>query len=707
MSLSNCAGFGVAQALLFLLVLFPLLPGRLQVNVGDVAAQTITAPKNFSFTSDVVRHQLQDAAASNVKDVIAYDPSVRVEQLAQLDQLIAQVQRAREASVSSPFSSNDPLRDAGVVLPATVRATLLSLGPEDWSAVSDEARRVLNETLQDGFSADALAVKTSGVPTRVSPALDQAQREAVDALVQPLVQPTEKVDAAATDAQRQRAIAAVPPQVRRFAANQDIVRQGQLIDASDVEALRAAGLLDAHLPISDLVAVALVSLAAGAILAFYLRIFETGTAAGLKRLLSLALANALVVLLAKLYFPLVLPEGHRHYLAFALPVALAPMLAAALLEAQFAVVTAATVALLTGFAAVYVPQLSGYVGMSALQLFQLVLAFLLGGLAGVYCLRGADRFSRYLGATACVAGAAMLGVVGVWFLDSARQPADLAWALLACAIAGALASLLTAGTVSLIGPLLGLATRPQLMELAQLDAPLLRRLQEEAPGTFQHSILVANLAERAADLIGADSLLVRVGCYYHDIGKMSSPGFFVENQLSGENPHAYLAPQDSAHIISEHVRAGEELARRYRLPAAVAAFIPEHHGTRMVSYFYRKAAENEPEIDTRPFTYPGPRPQSRETAVVMLADSTEAAARAAQGHSRLDLDRVVDSVFSERIAEGQLDGSDLTLRDLRTVSDSFKATLRAMYHPRVEYPAPTPLEEARRRQVSDSRNAAL
>jgi putative nucleotidyltransferase with HDIG domain len=705
LSIKVCVAFGVAQALLFLLVLFPLLPGRLQVNVGDVASQTITAPKSFSYSSEVVRRQLQDEAAKNVKDVIAYDPSVRVAQLAELDRLIAAIDRARNTPTPSASSANDPLRDAGIVLPATVRATLLSLRPDEWSAVSDEARRVLAETLQDGFSADGLAAKTSGVATRVSPVLDQSQREAVDALVQPLIQPTEKVDTAASDAQRQRAIAAVPPQVRRFAANQDIVRQGQLIDASDVEALRAAGLLDAHLPISDLVAVLLVSAAAAAVLAIHLRIFEQDGPSGAKRLLSIAVINAFVVLMAKLYFPLVLPEGHKHYLAFALPVALAPMLAVALLDAQFAIIVSATVALLTGFAAVYVPQLSGYVGLSALQLFQLVLAFLLGSLAGAFCLRGADRFSRYLGAAACIAGAAMLGVISVWFLDSARQSIDLAWALLACAISGTLASLLTAGTISLIGPLLGIATRPQLMELAQLNAPLLRRLQEEAPGTFHHSILVANLAERAADLIGADSLLVRVGCYYHDIGKMSSPGFFVENQLSGETPHAYLAPQDSAQIISEHVRAGEELARHYRLPAAVAAFIPEHHGTRMVSYFYRKAAENEPDVDTAPFTYPGPRPQTRETAIVMLADSTEAAARAAQGHSRVELDRIVDSVFSERMAEGQLDDSDLTLRDLRIVSDSFKATLRAMYHPRVEYPAPTPLEEARLRQVPEARKA--
>lgn len=698
----TCTAFGVTQAVLFLLVLFPLLPGRLHVNVGDIASQTITAPRSFSYSSEVVRKQLQDEAANGVKDVVAYDSNVRVTQLNQLDQLINGVGRARQAGASAGSAATDPLRDAGILLPATVRTTLLSLTPEEWSAVSDEARRVLSETLQEGFAADGLAVKTSGIPTRVSPALDQAQREAVAALVQPLVQPTEKVDAVATDGQRQRAIAAVPPQVRRFAVNQDIVRQGEPMDASDVEALRAAGLLDAHLPLPDLVGVSLVAAASAAILAVYLRIFRPAMAATYRRLLPLAIVNALVVLLAKIYFPLVQPDVHKHYLAFVLPVALAPMLAASLFDDQFAIVVAALMAVLTGFAAIYVPQLSGYVGLTALQLFQVVLTFLLSGLAGIYCLRGADRLSRYLSAAAAVSLAALVGATAIWWLDSARQGVDLLWILLACAIGGALASLLTVGIVALVGPLLGLATRLQLMELGQLNAPLLRRLQEEAPGTFHHSILVGNLAERAADLVGADSLLVRVGCYYHDIGKMSGPGFFVENQLNGESPHSQLAPQDSAQIISEHVAFGEELARKYRLPTAVAAFIPEHHGTRLVSYFYRKAAANEPEVDTSPFTYPGPRPQSRETAIVMLADSTEAAARAARDRSRDDLDKIVDEVFSERLSEGQLDESDLTLRDLRTIADSFKATLHAMYHPRIEYPAPAPREQARRQRSADT-----
>src|SRR5690606_23927991 len=183
------------------------------------------------------------------------------------------------------------------------------------------------------------------------------------------------------------------------------------------------------------------------------------------------------------------------------------------------------------------------------------------------------------------------------------------------------------------GALFGIPTRLQLRERSLLGQPLLLRLQDEAPATFQHSVIVANLAEKGAHVIGADALLARVGCYYHDIGKLLRPGFFIENQLGGDNPHDRLDPFDSARIISDHVRDGMNLAKQYNLPQKVAAFVPEHHGTRVVAYFYRKAAEQDPDVDMDAFRYPGPKPQSRETAIAMLADSCEAAVRSSPDHS--------------------------------------------------------------------------
>ena len=262
----------------------------------------------------------------------------------------------------------------------------------------------------------------------------------------------------------------------------------------------------------------------------------------------------------------------------------------------------------------------------------------------------------------------------------------------AATVSGLGSGLLTAGGYVGVGALFGVTTRVQLMELAQLNAPLLRQLQDEAPGTFHHSIIVGNLAERAADLVNADSLLVRVGCYYHDIGKILQPGFYVENQMGGDNPHDDLEPRESARIIGRHVQAGYELAQRHGLPLRVQSFIPEHHGTRLITYFYRMASQKDPKVDPNLFRYPGPKPQSRETAIVMLADSTEAMVRASADRSSERIDVIVEEVLAERLAEGELEECDLTLRDIRTIAESFKQTLRGVYHPRIEYPEPTARE---------------
>ncbi|HET6615191.1 MAG TPA: HDIG domain-containing protein, partial [Dehalococcoidia bacterium] len=334
--------------------------------------------------------------------------------------------------------------------------------------------------------------------------------------------------------------------------------------------------------------------------------------------------------------------------------------------------------------------------VGSLDTFRILAVYGLAPIAGVYLVHRAERLNRYLTAGMAVTGVAYAALLATWFTDTDREPIDLAWMALSAGVSGISGGILAAGAFVTVGVLFGVTTRVQLMELSQLNAPLLRRLQDEAPGTFHHSVIVGNLAERATDLVGADPLLARVGCYYHDIGKVLQPGMYIENQMGGDSPHEEMTAEESATAIQQHVLRGLELARHARLPARVQAFIPEHHGTRLVTYFYRKAAERNPEIDPALFQYPGPRPQSKETAIVMLADSTEALIRSATDRSPEQIDRMVEEVIGERLSEGQLDDSDLTLRDLRTIAESFKTTMRAVYHPRVQYPEPTPMEERRR-----------
>ena len=473
-----------------------------------------------------------------------------------------------------------------------------------------------------------------------------------------------------------------------------IVSEGQVIGATAMDQLRDAGLADVHLQGDHVAAAVLAALLGALALGGYLYLFQPREASSLPRLLLLALLVVLWVAAAKLLLGQVLPDDDRLFLAYLLPVAAAPMLVAALLDAGLAVVVAAVLAFLVTFAGFYQPDTRSVVASNPTGAFQMASVFTLAGLVGIYGVHRAERVNRYLVAGAGVAFVSFVGLLTFWLLDPGREGLDLPWALLTTGLGGLLSAVITVGAFIVLGLMFGITTRVQLMELAQLNHPLLRRLQAEAPGTFHHCVVVSNLAERAADLVGADSLLVRVGCYYHDIGKMMRPSFYIENQLDNRNPHERLDPYTSARIISAHVAAGMELARKYRLPAQVRAFISEHHGTRLVTYFYRKASQEKPDVDPRLFAYAGPKPQSKETAIVMLADSAESVVRSSRDRSPERIDALVDAVISERLNEGQLEECDLTLRDLKVIGESFKADLRGVYHPRIEYPPPSEEERA-------------
>jgi putative nucleotidyltransferase with HDIG domain len=270
-------------------------------------------------------------------------------------------------------------------------------------------------------------------------------------------------------------------------------------------------------------------------------------------------------------------------------------------------------------------------------------------------------------------------------------------------VGGVISGGLTLGGLFLLAPLFDLATTFRLVELSHPNHPLLQRLLREAPATFHHTMMVASLAEQAAERIGANALLTRAGTYYHDVGKLARPYFFVENQRGLSNPHDRLDPQTSVDIVVGHVRDGIKLARQYGLPARVRAFIPEHHGTLRVSFFYQKALEaaggEAGLVDESLFRYPGPRPQSKETALVMLADGCEAATRAARPSTSEEVVEIVSRIFDARIRDKQLDECPLTLRELQIVKEAYIELLKGAYHPRIRYPdVKTKAEETKREE---------
>jgi putative nucleotidyltransferase with HDIG domain len=315
----------------------------------------------------------------------------------------------------------------------------------------------------------------------------------------------------------------------------------------------------------------------------------------------------------------------------------------------------------------------------------------MGGLVAALALDRVERIGEMFRAGAFVA-LTHVAVLAVFHLvEDAAQPSELVASTLAGIVNGGLSSSLALGALFLVGPLFDIVTTMRLIELSRPERPLLQRMLREAPATYHHSLMVANLAEQAAESIDANALLTRVGAYYHDIGKIARPYFFTENQTDGLNPHDRLDPETSADVIVGHVSDGLKLARRYRLPTRVRAFIPEHHGGSRVSFLYEKAVQlagDENLVHEERFRYPGRKPQSKETALVMLADGCEAAVRSARPESAEELARIVNRIIDQRVEDRQLDESGLTLQDIETIREVFVSALKGTFHPRIKYPEP-------------------
>ncbi|MBX6362929.1 MAG: HDIG domain-containing protein [Gemmatimonadetes bacterium] len=359
-----------------------------------------------------------------------------------------------------------------------------------------------------------------------------------------------------------------------------------------------------------------------------------------------------------------------------IPTALLALVVAALWDGRMALHLALIVSILL---AVQTP----FLGMSAL------LTMVAGGAGAALSVRVVERRSQTWVFIALIAGTYVAMAVALGLLRS--SPIHDVYRSARWGVLSATGSALVAmGVLPLLEAFTHITTNQTLLELANMNRPLLRRLALEAPGTYAHSINVANLAEAAARAIGADSLLTRVGTYYHDVGKIAKPQYFIENQPQGRNPHDRLKPSMSAAIVRGHVLEGVRLADQYKLPESVKAFIREHHGTQSIGFFLEQARQLNPSAEINPaeFTYPGPRPQSRETALLMLADSVESAARVLQDPTPERITALVNRIVETKIAAGQLDECPLTFGDLSRVKEQFVKVLTGMYHHRIDYPAP-------------------
>lgn len=329
-------------------------------------------------------------------------------------------------------------------------------------------------------------------------------------------------------------------------------------------------------------------------------------------------------------------------------------------------------------------------GVSGTLNFSVGIYILFSALAGVLFLSDQNQRSKILQAGSFAAAVNLFTIWALMFLPNGQfSGLEYGYYILTAIFSGIGSAVLTMGLLPFFETSFGILSTMKLIELSNPNHPLLRRILMEAPGTYHHSVMVANLADAACEAIGANGLLARVGCYYHDIGKTKRPNFFIENQMHLDNPHDRLPPDKSANIIISHVTDGAAILKKYNMPKEIIQIAEQHHGTTLLKFFYHKAIQDGQDVKEEDYRYPGPKAQTKESAVVGIADSVEAAVRSLNQPTPETIESLVKKIVADRLQDGQLNECDLTLKELETVSHSFCETLKGIFHSRIEYPEMT------------------
>ncbi len=660
--------------LAYVFVILPNLPGVAgpQLNVGQVASQDYIAPRSFSYESEIQTEQQRQAAAAQIQPVYTSpDTTVARQQVNSLREALAYISAIR----SDPFATPEQkLADLAALESIKLRQEtgqkILALSDTRWQAVQQETINVLEQTMRNTIREDRLEDARRLVPTRVSLSLPEDQAAIVSEVAAAYVAPNSFFSPELTEAARQQAQDSILPVNRSFLAGETIVQRGRVVSQSDIEALQQAGLLEGSTPWQEQAGALAIILVTSIFSVMYLN-RRVNITNDLRSLLLISILFLVFLGSARLLIP-----GHV-VMPYLFPVTAFSLTLAALFGVQPAVILTLPLVVLITF---------GQPNALELTLYYLFSAFF-----GIFSLGHGRRISSFIRASLTSAFAGMIIILAYRLSSGGTDWIGILTLAGASLFNGAVSAGLTVVLQFFLAQFLGMTTQLQLMELSRPDHPLLQFILRRAPGTYQHSLQVANLAEQAAEQINADALLTRVGSLYHDCGKALNPTFFIENQLvPSHNPHDDLDPETSAAIIIRHVTDGQELARKHRLPQRIRDFISEHHGDSLTRYQYIKALEaadgDESLIDVGHFHYPGPKPQSRETAILMLADSSEAVTRSKMPKTEAELREVIKSVIESRLAEGQLDDTNLTIHDLNEILDSFTGTLKGVYHPRIEYP---------------------
>ncbi|NLC76774.1 MAG: HDIG domain-containing protein [Clostridia bacterium] len=672
------------------------MPKQLDIREDQPSPRDIFAEQGIVYESEVPTEAAREEAARAVRPSYKLDPDILKELETEVGNIFSQIRWIRSlADGEGTVEEREQvyrLQELGLGVPEETLRSVLKAEAGQIEAAEQSILQLLRNVFSKGVQQSDLGETREQLIEQAlaTETIPQDLRQLSAAIIEQLkLKPNFFIDTLLTAQERQRARDEVAPVQVRIRQNEKIVGMGDVVTAADIEALQKLGLLRSRSSYTSLIGLALVLLIAFLLLLFFLYQYR-------RQVLMVQEHFVLLGLLVVIGFGLIRGINAINIggsaevvqlVGYLIPLAGVTMLIAVLFDPKLAVFLAAVFAFFSGV-------------ISGNNLEYAISAFV-SSVTGVYSVSRLSQRTDLAKASLYIILANVITILALGLLLNYNLTM-FSVALPMGVFNGVLSSIFTIGSLPFLETTFGITTSLRLLELSNPNQPLLKRLLLEAPGSYHHSILVGNLAEAAADAVRADSLLARVGSYYHDVGKLKRPYFFIENQLTEENPHDKLAPTLSNLIILTHVKDGLELAKEYGLPEVVKDIIAQHHGTTLVSFFYNKAVNlaksgRDDPVSEDDFRYEGPKPQSKEAAIVMLADSVEAAVRSVQKSNPGRVEGTVRKVIREKLEDGQLEECDLTFKELDIIAQAFVRVLSGFFHSRIEYPENV-LKEIERRK---------
>jgi putative nucleotidyltransferase with HDIG domain len=653
------------------LLLVNFWPDRISLEEGSVSPKSIMAERKVEILNEKGTDEARRRAAAAVGDLYTFDTDAASVGSARIENTFLLLDKAKPGA-GKPLTT-DEINQLSSQLPIPLSnqdiSTLLSLDPDARFLLQNGALDIFYALMDDAITESKLEqvkAKTEGLVKEQLETADGPTQATLVRLINEAVQVNQLYSSEKTRRAEQQAMAGIPPVMTIIPKGAAVVREGEIVTKDDIRVLAELGLYKPKLELTRVLGVVLLVACGLGVIFGYLIKDRYDLLVSRRYLAVLGIIMVATATICRLLLEV------SEYLT---PVAIAAVLVTTLMDRRLGLLVTGVLAL--------------FVGVMANSLPVMGVAFLTGAV-GVMALSRVDSRSQLISATLLVGLANFVAVLAFELMEAQDLSGVLEGAGFGL-LNGFLSGWVAVGALPMFEQFSGITTHFRLLDLSHMNEPLLRRLTLEAPGTYQHSMMVANLAEQAARAIDADALLCRVGAYYHDIGKMKRPRFFIENQMGLENPHDKLAPSLSTRIIHSHVKDGIEMAKAAKLPDVLIDFIAQHHGTALVGYFYHQACARSAEpVFEEDFRYPGPKPQTRETAVLMLCDGLEAAARTLSAPTPEKLAELVNKMVKHNLDDGQLDESGLSLRDIKIVKDTLSKALQGIYHARIEYPDAAP-----------------